>query len=477
MQTITTLLPHQSEAVQKLSRLRVGALFMDMGTGKSRTAIELVARRGSKISRVIWLCPVSLKETIRQQIETHCQDTSVSVFDEHTRQGHIPDAFWYIVGLESLSASRRVVLAVNSLVDSHTMLIVDESSYIKGAYTSRTKWATRLGQRARYRLILTGTPVTQGVQDLYAQMRFLSPDILGYASYYSFARNHLEYSERFKGMIVRAHNTDYIAAKIAPFVYQVRKDECLTLPPKLYETRSAVMTDAQRELYQQATETILASAETWQEETGVLIYRLFGALQQVTCGFWREYSLSGLPVLHTVPHNRLSVLTGTLQDIPRDDKVIIWTKYRRCVAEIAAMLRDEFGSDAALFYGDLSEKERAASLLQFRGQSRVLVATESCGGHGLTLTEASCAVFYTNGFKYSDRIQAEDRNHRIGQTVPVTYVDIVCPGSIDERIADALARKKSLADEFRKSVQGVRDTKSVVSALRALVALKGETHD
>jgi len=177
----TELMPHQATAVVKVLHSRIGALFMEMGTGKSRTAIELVARRLPRIDRVIWFCPVSLKETVRQEILKHtdCAPADIHVFSDRTNERNVPPALWHIVGIESMSLSDRVTLAVNKLITSRTFVILDESSYIKGHRAKRTMRITELSKRARYRLILTGTPLSQGVVDLFAQMRFLSPKILG----------------------------------------------------------------------------------------------------------------------------------------------------------------------------------------------------------------------------------------------------------------------------------------------------------
>ena len=206
----TNLLPHQVNAINKVLPTRIGALFMDMGTGKSRSAIELAYRRAERIDKVIWFCPVSLKETVRQEILKHtgCTPADICVFNGKTAEHNLPKTLWYVVGIESMSSSTRVVLAVRKLITTRTMAILDESSYIKGHNSMRTLRITELCKPARYRLILTGTPLSQGVVDLFAQMRFLSPKILGYESFYSFAANHLEYSEKFPGMIVRAHNTE-----------------------------------------------------------------------------------------------------------------------------------------------------------------------------------------------------------------------------------------------------------------------------
>lgn len=449
----TTLFEHQRPAVEKLKTSRVGGLFMEMGTGKTRTAIELVHLRRERIDKVIWFCPVSLKETIRYEIGKHTDCREVCVFDDNTRPRTLPRAMWYIVGIESMSSSDRTVLAVNRLMTAKTFVIVDESSYIKGHNSRRTQRITHLSQKARYRLILTGTPMSQGVVDLYAQMYFLSPKILGYSSFYSFAANHLEYSEKYPGMIVRAHHTGWLAAKIQPYIYQVTKEEAgLKLPPKLYDGRYFSMTPEQAEWYYQAKVELLLDLPD-EEIDSIAIFRLFTALQQIVSGFWHRDGQ-----LITFPHHRLEQLLAVVAAIEPEDKVVIWCKYRYSIEQIAAALRADYGPEAvSLFYGDLSERDRQAEIKRFRGGSaRFLLATQASGGHGLDLTVARYVVFYENEFKYSNRLQAEDRCHRIGQERRVTYIDIGCAGSIDDRIAKALASKGDAVRAFRDKVEKVK---------------------
>lgn len=462
-QLTTDLMPHQADAVAKLGRLRVGALFMDMGVGKSRTAIEMAARRAERISRVLWFCPVAIKPTIAAEIRKHVADARIYSFDDRTRSGQVPDADWYIIGIESMSASTRVILAANSITDRQAMLIVDESSYLKGHRASRTEWITRIAERCRYRLILTGTPISQGVVDLFAQMRLLSPDILGYRSFYTFARNHLEYSDRFRGLIVGAHNTGFLAARIAPYTYQVTKAECLTLPKKLHETRWCSMSDEQRHAYELAkTDMMELELDDW---SSIVIYQLFSALQQIVCGFWNR----GGEMLR-FPHSRTDLLLAAVGQMPPDAKIIVWAKYLLCVRDVCSALETEFGESPAQFHGQLSPAQREAELDRWRqGKTRFLVATPSSGGHGLTLNEAHHVIYYTNGFKYSERIQSEDRCHRIGQEQPVTYVDIVCGDSIDERIQQALRKKESVVDAFRQQVEVIRSKHRTSSALKELI--------
>lgn len=470
--TRTSLMAHQAEAVAKVLPSRVSALFMDMGTGKTRTVIELARIRAGKIDRVVWFCPVSLRETIRQEIRKHtdCPDAEIVVFDDRTNQRNVNrEALWVVVGIETMSTSTRVTLTVNSLITDKTFIVVDESSYIKGHRSMRTQRITRLSETGRYRTILTGTPMTQGVVDLYAQMRFLSPKILGYRSFYSFAANHLEYSEKFPGMIVRAHNTEWLAAKIQPYVYQVRAQDCLDLPEKHYATRYCRLTARQEEAYRTAKIEILSEYLSDEDFSSIAIFRLFTALQSIVCGFWTRRRADH-PVEHlTFPTTRLDVLMDTVAEIAGDEKVIIWAKYRHCVEEICAELSEAYGEEAVVaYYGDIPDKKRDPEIERWRKSGRFLVATQSLGGHGLTLNEARYVIFYGNAFKYSERDQAERRCHRIGQERNVIYIDVHCSGTIDDRIWESLSKKENALKAFRREVEKVKG-KGMKEKVRGMV--------
>jgi SNF2 family DNA or RNA helicase len=466
--TTTELTPWQRQAVEKVKPARVGGLFMEMGTGKSLTAIELVRRRARKVDRVIWFCPVSLKRTVYEEILKHTDCEDVYCFDDRTTAETVPrDVRWIVVGLESLSTSDRVTWAVREIISDRTFVILDESSYIKGDRAIRTARATLLSEPAQYRLILTGTPLSNGVADLFSQMKFLSPKILGYHSWYTFARNHLEFSETHPGLVVRTHDEDVLAAKIAPYVYQVTKAEAMCLPEKRYRTRFCSLTGDQQWAYERAKEEILSIVEL-DDFKPYTIFRLFTILQQIASGFWNRRITEGCRLAPDDPYEfltfadrRLPTFLDAVADIPEREKVIVWAKFRYDIDRIAATLREQYGEDqVALFTGDTPQADRPREVERFRGPARFFVSTQSCGGHGLTLNEAHHAIFYSNGFKYSERLQAEDRCHRIGQEHEVEYIDIHAGGTIDDRIAAALAKKQNVAAEFRREVDAVKDDKA-----------------
>ena len=449
---VTSLLPHQVEAVTKLLPSRVGGLFMEMGTGKSRTAIELARLRQHKIDRVIWFCPVSLKTTVEYEIRKHtnCADDNIYAFDHRTHENTVPvDRFWYVVGIESMSLGSRAFFSVAQLFDERTMVIVDESTYIKGHWAKRTKRVTQMSEKARYRLVLTGTPITQGIVDLYAQMRFLSPKILGYHSFYSFARNHLEYSARNKGQIVRTLNRKWIIERIRPYVYQVTKAECLTLPDKIYVDRYCHLSAEQEGAYEAAKQDFVDDLLRYDDgrdmSNGIAIFRLFSRLQSIACGI-KDGDL--------IDNQRLNLLVAVASAV-RDPHVVIWAKYRKNIQQIVERLQTE-GFSAVGYDGRVPERQRQGLLDGWRRSGGFLVATQGLGSHGLDLTAASTVIFYARGFKYSENIQAEDRCHRIGQHRTVRYISLWTDCGIEDRIWKALCKKEGALDRLRVEIDKVK---------------------
>ncbi|MCO7246385.1 DEAD/DEAH box helicase [Halomonas sp. Mc5H-6] len=456
----STPMTHQVAAFENMRPSKVGALFMDMGTGKSLVVIMLALARREKISRVIWCCPVSLKRNTARQIFTHTNatDDSVFLFDDKVTDASLPEAGWCIVGLESLGSSDRVVMALNKLIDERTMLVVDESSYIKGHRAKRTRRLVLMGKRARYRLVLNGTPISQGIEDLYSQMQFLSDKILGYRSWYSFQRAHLEWSEKFKGKIDKRRGEDYLTARMAPYVYQITKEECLDLPEKLPATsRYVSLTSEQQHLYDQAKERFENEAMSLEEEDGmgIIVYRLFGALQAIASGVVPAgFEGHGQPI----KNNKVDEQLRVLRQLDRKHTVV-WCRYQGNVKQLAAAIAEEMPEVPVFtYYGVMNERQRDNSLQAWVKEGGVFLGTASCGGYGLNeLVEADYATFFSNSFKYSERLQAEDRLHRPGQVRNVSYVDIWAKCGIEERIEKAINRKGDALETFRKELDAARE--------------------
>ena len=453
MMTIeTSLLPHQEEAVKKLSKLKVGALFMEQGTGKTRTALELIQKRmeKGKVNVVLWLCPCSVKKNLREDITYHC--------------GCFPENI-VIRGIESISGSSKLYLKLLNLVNKYKVyLIVDESSLCKNPFAIRSGRIVELSKHCTYKLILNGTPISKNEADLFGQFFILDWRILGYRSYYSFSANHLEYRkitlpngrEYKTDQVLRVLNTAYLAEKISPYTYQVKKEDCMSLPKKHYHTCYFELSYEQDAIYDDTKYRFLENVDEFRNDT---IYKFFTALQHVTSG--RRVTSAATERMKTEDifsepddNPRLQALEDVIDKIG-SEKAIIFVKYKSEAEEIMNLLKSH-GRSCVEFTGRCSAKQRQINRECFRDEAQFLVANKVCGAYGLNLQFCHNVIFYNNDFDYATRAQAEDRVHRYGQTHEVDIYDICASGTIDDFIRENLIRKENLADAFRKNVESIK---------------------
>lgn len=446
----TKLYEYQATAVDKISKLKVGALYMEQGTGKTRTALEIIKNKMSKgkVEVVLWLCPCSVKNNLKEDIIKHT--------------GELPTENNIIIrGIESLSSSDRLYLQLLELVKIYKVyLIVDESNLVKNKLAIRTERIIEISSFCKYKMILNGTPISKNEADLFAQWYILDWRILGYKSFYSFAANHLEYKtvklpsgrEITTDQIIRVLNVDYLTEKIAPYMYQIKKDEVLKeLKPKQYHMRYFFLDDLQEEEYSETKELFLFNVVDWRSET---IFKLFSALQHITSG---KKVLSApekrmrTEKMYTWENNpRIQCLKRTLEDIG-EDKCIIFAKYQDEINDIALLLQSENKSYIE-FTGKISQKKRQENREKFKNHVQFMLANKQCGAYGLNLQFCHNIIFYSNDFDLATRLQAEDRVHRIGQDKIVNIYDICCKYTIDVFIANCLQNKTNLLDSFKKQI-------------------------
>lgn len=431
----TELFPHQAAAVEKLSKIKIGALYMEMGTGKTRTALELIKRRmdAGKVDHVLWLCPCSVKQNLLSDIEKHSDLAEMT-----------------ICGIETLSSSVRENVRLLQLVQSKKVyLIVDESSLVKNPSALRSKNITRLADKCQYKLILNGTPISKCEADLFSQWFLLDWRILGYKSFWSFAANHLEYDEKFTNKIRRVLNVGYLTDKIAPYTYQIKKDECVTLPKKAYSAEPFLLTPEQDEHYDYVADKLMFDLDEMQPES---IYKLFGALQAVTSGFAiridHDLKTERYPFfLNPKDNPRIKTLTEVLGG--EAEKVIIYCNYVQEIIEIDGLLNKSCPGSSVVFYGDINQKKRQENREKFRDDAQYFVTNKRCGAYGLNLQFCHKIIYYSHDWDWGTRAQSEDRVHRIGQTEEVTITDIYAARTIDRQILDCLDRKENLVDKFK----------------------------
>jgi SNF2 family DNA or RNA helicase len=342
-------------------------------------------------------------------------------------------------------------------------MIVDESHKIKNPAAKRTQRVIALGRKAGVRRISSGTLVANSPLDLFSQYEFLEPGLLGTRSYRAFVSEYAELlpagsplvqdimrktGARGAPQIVaknadgtpRFRNLSKLSALMAPHTFRVTKDECLDLPPKVYQCLYFDLESAQRAEYDR-----VAAQRNWLKANGEIdtftALTVITKLRQITSGF---ILVDGEPTELAYSAPRLKVLEEALDDYP--GPMIIWANFHEEIHQIAAMLRAA-GEEFREYYGPTKVKARGDAIDDFQsGRARIFLSTTSAASEGITLTAAQTAIYYSNDFSLVRRKQSEDRPHRKGLDHKVLYIDIVGRDTIDERMASALQSKAITAE-------------------------------
>jgi len=455
---------HQLTALEKSWNKENFAYFMEMGTGKTKVLIDNVAMLydKGKIDGALIIAPKGVVKTwYEQELPTHLPDhiENVSVLWQpnitKTQQEKLDTLFEIdtalhilIMNVEALSTEKGVKFAAKFINSHKTMMAIDESTTIKTPTARRTKNIIKIGMNAKYRRIMTGSPITKNPLDLYTQCEFLDPWLLDFASYYAFRNRYAEMKTmhlrgRSIQVVDKFQNLGELSDVVKQFSYRVLKEDCLDLPPKNFIKRHITLTPDQQRVYKQMKEQALAILNGKVTTTVTVLTQLM-RLHQITCGYVTADDGS----VQEVASNRMNELMSILEET--EGKVIIWANYQMSVGDIIRNLSKTYGKDSYVHYYGLTPQEiRQENIVRFQTdpKCRFIVGTPQTGGYGITLTQANTVIYYSNGYDLEKRLQSEDRAHRIGQTKSVTYIDLIADDTVDEKIVEALRKKINIASE------------------------------
>lgn len=484
---MSELYKHQLDGIDFLRAKQAAGLFWEMGTGKSRTAL-LAARAlfdASKIDRVLVLCPAAVKYAWASEIAKLVAD------DEQL----LTPAFYnakeqrvYLVAKQSdfgkscnflpvlivsyalLQQERHVKMFERWAFDGECALIADESSFLKNRTAKQTKGAAKVAASCVNRWLLTGTPIANSPLDLYGQNLVMSSGkgpLKRFSNYYHFQSAYAVTKQvsmrqiRFK-QVIGYQNLDDLQRKFAPYVSRVEKKDCLDLPPKTYTVREVALSEETWKIYQELKrEAMLALGDGEERPEPNAAVRLL-RLCQLTSGHVGTFNTQGLSLQEPeqttigskdVSSEKLSFLVDAITEgeLSSIEALIVWCRWRRERERLQEMLAGKIQVNR--IFGGQQEKNRSFEIQDFMTSTkrRILVAQQHAGGYGLTLTAASTAVYLSNTFSYTDRVQSEDRIHRSGQRNVCLYVDILTTGpkgqrTVDHFVAETLREKHSLAE-------------------------------
>ncbi len=456
---------HQAAYLQRFWDHQVAALFAEMGTGKSFMLINNIAMLydQGRINAALIVAPKGVyRNWVDTEIPKHMPDHviyRIALWSATPRKAEeqaldslfeiTEDLKILVMNIEAFSTPKGTKFAQRFLFVHNAMMAIDESTTIKTPNSKRSKNTEKIGKMAKYRRIMTGSPVTKSPLDLYQQCAFLSDACLDSPSYYAFQARYAVTFERHVAthsfrQIVGYRKLDELKEKLDRFSFRVTKEECLDLPAKLYVKREVDLTDEQTKAYNEMKTMALAQFNEGLMSTVNALTQLM-RLHQIVCG---HVKLDSGAVL-SLPNRRIEELMSIVEET--DSKIIIWATYRHDIEAINKALKVEYGMESVgTYYGDTDADERQRVVTEFQNpesKMRFFIGNPSTGGYGLTLTAADVVVYYSNSFDLEKRLQSEDRAHRIGQTRNVTYIDLITPKTVDEKIVKALRDKIDIATQ------------------------------
>lgn len=463
---------HQRRHLEQHVDKKAWGLLWEQGTAKTKPIIDTAAilyGRGEINGLMVVAPPGVERNWASDEIPKHLPpdlalDTRVFIFKtekKHTQAHkravtanlHHDGLAVFLISYNAWQTKEGKKAATDFLAKREVLMVCDEAHNIKSPGAKRTFSIRTIGKRAKYRRILTGTPVAQGPFDLYSQIAFLDEWFWknrGIHGYTEFKHTFGEYYTRAQcqkdqgydpgyDKLIRYRDIDKLKEWIKDISDRVLKSDVLDLPPKLYSKRYYKLSKEQRAAYDQLRDELMLEIGDHIISAELPIVKLL-RLQQIVCNY--------VPLGEDEPVHMFSKKNprlGPMEEV-RDETyqpAIVWARFRHDVDQLMDML-----PNAVRYDGSLSDDEAERSKMAFqKGDAQWFVGTAQKGGPGLTLTQAKTMVYYSNSFRLVDRLQSEDRAHRAGMDEhPVNYVDIIASEvPTDDYIVKNLRNKRDLA--------------------------------
>lgn len=476
----------QREALDRSATARAFALHMEQGTGKTKVIIDNAAMlyHDDKIDALLVVAPNGVhKGWVKEQLPVHLHENTPTIAVCWNRAKPKDQERLYALGralriltinYEALTTKAGQTAVKRFLTAFRVLWANDESHRYKNPKAQATKFITDHRHLAAYRRNLTGTPAAESPLNLWTQFNFLDPMILRFPSLTSF-RAHFAVLEPPTSPLVRSildkliakygraraakmspqiisrdregrpryRNIEQLTDLIAPHSYRCTRDECLDLPPKIYEKRFVEMNAEQKRMYVSLRDNFMAEVNGGLITAPLAITRMM-RLQQVTGGFVPDESGTTQPL--GISNPKMEALLEIAEDYP--GKIIIWSRFVAELELISTHL-EEIGG-VARYWGEISSAQREENKRRFieDPECRFWVSQPRAGGTGIDGLQrvASTVVYFSNEFSLTSRLQSEDRAHRDGQKHSVVYIDLEAEDTIDAAIINALRAKKEVAD-------------------------------
>lgn len=432
-------------------------LLFEMGCGKTLTAIAIAGAgyQMGKVERLLIVAPTSVVAVWPKELQEYAKfkyTCKTLLGEKKQRIKQIDDLLKFpfkalkVAVINYESTWRPEILEKLKEFDAD-MVIADESQRIKTYDAAQSKAMHELGDQARYKLILSGTPVQTAAIDIWSQYRFLDKTVFG-DNFFKFRGRYAIMGGYGNKKIVGYKDLEGLIKKEHSIAFRVTKDEALDLPEQTFETRKIQFSQKEKNLYERIKKDSYAELDGGGHITATTVLTRLLRLQQLAGGFLVQDDAQK-PQL--VSRAKLDALADIIEDyvIGSGKKLVIFARFIaevKAIMELADKVLPKELKQVAI-YGDIKKEDRGDIVKQFQEDPNTVlfIGQIDTAGTGITLTAADTCVYYSKNFNYATYSQSLSRIHRIGQRNCCTYIDLEIEGTIDELISKALSRKEDMA--------------------------------
>lgn len=485
--------PHQVEILEATKDKEYHAYFLEMGLGKSAMALVqgLYLYDCGHVKQMLVITKNGVDEQfIDEAVRDHlalepdqyfaeCWH-STSVWRKYNKfKGTLDNRFVILaINCEAVGTKKGLAAIRAFAQDKPTLLIVDESQEFAGLTATRTKNLANIASMFPYRRLMSGTPSGGNPLHYLPQMDILSPRIFGCDKWgfeyrYCIKEKQSTWTkakdpqtgevlrdpntgkiitrQKFFDVVTGYKNLDPLQEIIAKHSSRKLKKDCLDLPAKIHTKVTFHLSDEERKLYNKVKTSILSELAPGKYVSAELAITKLIRLQQIACGFAVfEDLVTGERGKTLLPEpSRMKALLEKCEQVT--GKTLIWSRFTTSTDQIIEKLKEIYGPESAVRYdGTVSPAQKQLNKIRFKKEPEVrwFVGNTQAGGVGLDLPEAENAFYYSNDYRLMTRLQSEDRNHRIGTELPVTYVDFVAANTVDGDILKALMSHFDIASKL-----------------------------
>ena len=464
---------HQKRAIERAKGRKYFALFHQVGVGKTLSQINILRNvyiENRRILPTLILCPIIVIENWKRELLANSKIAPLKIITLHgtgkkradtLRAAHEKDRdVIVIVNYESL----LIASVFEELCRwAPEVMVNDESHMLKEIKSKRTKQAVRLAEGARYRYLMTGTPVLNSPMDLFSQFRVMDlgeafgKNFWGFRNTYFYDKNaHMPPAKHFPDWRIKPDAIDEFNRIVHENGDVAKKSECLDLPPYLKKPIYVELSKEQERVYRELKKDLISFLND-KACTAPLAITKSLRLQQIVSGFVMGEDVKGAKEEIVIKNNpRQKALEELLKLHAKDHKIIVWAVFKnnyQTIRETCEKLKLKYVE----VHGEIKNKDKFLAVDSFNTDAgvRVLIGHPNSGGVGINLVASSISIFYSRNFSLGQDIQAEARNYRGGSEIheSIVRIDLIARDTIDEVIQKALANKQKISDKLLKKSQ------------------------